>query len=162
MIIEKTLGNINKDSLDKQIIPVFFEWFELEKKRIRKTAENGEDFAIAISSPLADGDILAETDKDTYVVKVIPTNLLKVNVTTMMEMGRACFELGNRHLSPKISENSVKVVYDEPTFLYMKKLGFDVEQVTEEFTDFIVCKAHGHSHDHDHEDHHHTHGEHHE
>ena len=56
------------------------------------------------------------------------------------------------------------VPYDEPTFEYLKKLGFDVEVVTALFTDFIECKAHGSSHSHEHEHSHedgHTHEHHH-
>ena len=77
----------------------------------------------------------------------------------MQEMGRLGFELGNRHLSLKITEQDVYVPYDEPTFSYLAKLGFEVEEVTEAFTDFIQCKAHGHSHGHEHAaSHTHSHG----
>ncbi len=160
MIIESVLGNVKTCETQKEIVPVSFEWFELEKKRMKKTACDGLEFGLAVSDPFTEGDILAETERSIYVVMVKPTELLKVNVSSMEEMGRACFELGNRHLSPKISEDSVKVVYDEPTYLYMEKLGFKVEKVTEKFTDYIVCKAHGQSHEHHHGSEHH--GGHHE
>lgn len=153
MVTEHIIGNINRFKTDKKIVPVNFEWFELEKKRIKKTADDGAEIGVAVACTLTQGDILGETDDSIYVVKVLPTELLKVSVSGMEEMGRACFELGNRHLSPKITADFVEVVYDEPTFLYMKKLGFTVERVNEEFTDYIVCKAHGH-HDHDHHSHH--------
>ena len=162
MIIESILVNLKDIKTGKAIVEVSFEWFELEKKRIKKIAADKMELGIAPSASLSDGDILAETEDKLYVVKVLPTDLLKVSVCTIEEMGRACFELGNRHLSPKITAEYVEVVYDEPTFLYMQKLGFSVERVSEAFTDYIVCKAHGHSHDEDHHDHHHDHGDHHE
>lgn len=157
MVTEWIVGNIHQTEVKKEIVLVEFEWFELEKKRIKKVASDGENIGIAIDEVLSDGDILAETEEKVYVVKVLPTKLLKVVVKGMEEMGRACFELGNRHLSPKISHDSVMVVYDEPTFLYMKKLGFTVDCVEEVFTDYIVCKAHGHSEGHDHDSHEHSH-----
>ena len=150
MLIEKILGNINEENhFGKEQIKVNFEWFELAKKRIKKTAQDGTEMGITVDTGFKDGDILAETGDAVYVVDVLPVKLIKVKVNSMKEMGRACFELGNRHLSPQINDNSVKVIYDEPTFLYMKKLGFEVNAVEEKFTDFIECKAHGHSHEHE-------------
>ena len=37
MVAEKILGTIQDKPQTKAIIPVAFEWFELEKKRIKKT-----------------------------------------------------------------------------------------------------------------------------
>lgn len=67
----------------------------------------------------------------------------------MKEMGRLCFELGNRHLSLSISENNVKCPYDEPTFEYLKKLGFSVTKTHEKFSGYIECRAHAHTHHHE-------------
>ena len=47
----------------------------------------------------------------------------------MIEMGRLCFELGNRHLSLKIDDDCVCVPYDHPTFEYLLKLGFNAEKL---------------------------------
>lgn len=146
MIVEKVLGNIGAFETDKKQVKVFFEWFELEKKRLSKTAEDGTKLGICISNLIKEGDILAQTQDSIYIASVMPSHLIKIKVSTMKEMGRLGFELGNRHLSLQISEGEVKVPYDEPTFLYLRKLGFQPEEVTESFTDFIECKAHGHSH----------------
>ena len=159
MVAEKILGNIQDKTQKKAIIPVAFEWFELEKKRIKKTAEDGTEFGISIPEVLKEGDILGETESALYVVQIIKTRLIHIHVHKMQEMGRLGFELGNRHLSLKITEQDVYVPYDEPTFSYLAKLGFEVEEVTEAFTDFIQCKAHGHSHGHEHAaSHTHSHG----
>ena len=159
MVAEKILGNIQDKPQKKAIIPVAFEWFELEKKRIKKTAEDGTEFGISIPEVLKEGDILGETESALYVVQIIKTRLIHIHVHKMQEMGRLGFELGNRHLALKITEQDVYVPYDEPTFSYLAKLGFEVEEVTEAFTDFIQCKAHGHSHGHEHAaSHTHSHG----
>lgn len=159
MVAEKVLGNIRKQPVEKTQVPVFFEWFELEKKRIAKTAEDGTKLGVCIDSRLADGDILAETETACYVVTVLPSRLIKIHVDTMQQMGRLGFELGNRHLSLKIAEHEVWVPYDLPTFLYLKKLGFAAEDVQETFTDFIECRAHGHSHGQETHEHNHKHTE---
>ena len=90
-------------------------------------------------------------------VDVLPAELTVVPVATMQEMGRLCFELGNRHLSLSIGEKEVSVPYDEPTFLYLAKLGFKPEKKKEKFTHFTVCHAHGHSHGEDTHSHDHAH-----
>lgn len=157
MIVEKVLGNIGEFGTDKKQVKVFFEWFELEKKRLSKIAEDGTKLGVCIPELIKEGDILAQTEDNIYIASVVPSHLIKIKVSTMTEMGRLGFELGNRHLSLQISEGEVKVPFDEPTFLYLKKLGFQAEEVTESFTDFIECKAHGHSHSHEHEEKSHTH-----
>lgn len=163
MIADKILGKVS-DKEAQGVVKVPFEWFELEKKRISKVASNGEKIGVCIEQTLNDKDIIAEDNETTYVVDLRPGKLIKTKVNSMTQMGRLCFELGNRHLSLKIEETQVMVPYDEPTFEYLKKLGFDVEVVTALFTDFIECKAHGSSHSHEHEHSHedgHTHEHHH-
>ena len=150
MVAEKILGNIKDKATDKAIVNVDFEWFELEKKRIRKVAGDGEELGVCVEQPLREGDILGETESAIYVVRLVPAHLIKISVSMMEEMGRLGFELGNRHLSLQITPWEVKVPYDEPTFLYLKKLGFQATEVTEQFHDFIQCKAHGEAHHHEH------------
>lgn len=162
MIVEKVVGKLT--NTDKKVVTVSIDWFERDKKLLRKTASNGNEIGIKVDTPLDEGDILYEDDEKVIVVEIAPCDLIKINVKTMREMGRVCFELGNRHLSLAISDDFVKCPYDEPTYLYMKKLGFDTEKIHEKFTDYIVCKAHSHTHgvdshhhDESHHEHHHEH-----
>ncbi|MGN0484934.1 MAG: urease accessory protein UreE [Lachnospiraceae bacterium] len=147
MKIEKILGNIQDFPIgDRKIETVAIEWFELEKKLLRKTSETGEEIGIRVDTPLKDGDVLAEDEKRVLVIDTLPCELTVTPVSSMEEMGRLCFELGNRHLSLAISADRVAVPYDEPTFAYLKHIGFQPEKVKEKFTHFTVCHAHGHSH----------------
>lgn len=151
MVVDKILGNIKDETGTKNIININFEWFELEKKRISKKAEDGEAFGICISEMLSDGDILARTEDSIYVCNITARELIKISVSTMPEMGRLCFELGNRHLSLKITEDSVSVPFDAPTFEYLQKLGFHAHKTVGKFTDFTECRAHSHGeHTHEH------------
>lgn len=155
MIIEKICGKlVQTDKTDKKIEIVTVEWFEREKKLLKKVSSKGTEIGLRLTEPLNDGDILYEDDDRIIAVEIAPCELIKISVSSMREMGRLCFEIGNRHLSLAISDSDVKIPYDEPTFLYLKKLGFKAETVTEKFTDFTECKAHGHSHG---DEHHHSH-----
>ncbi len=161
MIADKILGNVNENPVEKKTVKVSFQWFELRKKRISKIAEDGTTIGVCIPDMLKEGDVIAQTDTSAYVVDVLPSHLIKIQVNTMQEMGRLCFELGNRHLSLQINENEVKVPFDRPTFEYLIKLGFHAKEVEEQFVGFIECRAHGHSHiqgnaqiEHHHEHHH--------
>ena len=84
-----------------EVDTVELDWFEAEKKRIRKTTAGGRDIGIAIDENLKDGDIIYLDDKLCVAVKLTSCPLIKINVHTMQEMGRLCFEIGNRHLSLK-------------------------------------------------------------
>ncbi|MCI7351418.1 MAG: urease accessory protein UreE [Ruminococcus sp.] len=148
MIAEKIIGKLHETS--KQVETVTIDWFERDKKLLRKTTSSGEDIGIKVDSPLNEGDILYEDDTRIIAVEIAPCDLISVNVGSMQEMGRLCFELGNRHLSLSISENNVKCPYDEPTFEYLKRLGFKAEKTHEKFAGYIECKAHAHTHSHEH------------
>lgn len=159
MIADKILGNVNveKDMPLMDVVNVPFEWFELDKRRILKTAEDGTEIGVQIDNTLSDGDILAVTTDKVYAVKIKATKLVRIPVKSMEEMGRLGFELGNRHLSLQITDKDITIPFDEPTFDYLARLGFFPQVVEDVFADYIVCKAHGASHGHEHHGHHHEH-----
>lgn len=152
MIVQKVIGHLNHT--DKNVDTVTIDWFERDKKRLKKISSKGIEIGISVEEPLNDGDILYEDDNTIIVVEIAESELIKINVSNMIEMGRLCFEIGNRHISLSISEDNVKIPYDEPTYEYLKKLGFDANKVKERFTNYTECKGHGHSHVHDHDHHH--------
>lgn len=147
MIVEKILGNISNNTTQKENDRVSIEWYELGKKLIKKTSSSGIEIGIKIDHPLKDGDILYEDDKKIIYIDVLPNDLVSIHVHSIQEMGRLCFELGNRHLALAISDSTVKVPYDEPTLIYLKKLGFEATRVNDKFTEFTTCHMHSHSHE---------------
>lgn len=160
MLVEKVLGNIaDYPAEGKNIEKVWVEWYELDKKLLRKVSETGEEVGIRLDSHLHEGDVLYADENRVVAVDILPCELTTVEVHSMQEMGRLCFELGNRHLSLSIGEQEVRVPYDEPTFAYLEKLGFAPKKQIAKFTHVTVCHAHGHSHgaahEHSHEE---THG----
>ncbi len=144
MIANRISGNIISDSFSdgKLNVPIEFEWFETDKKRMRKVAEDGTEFGIAVGKTIKDGDVLAETDDKRYFARIRTAQLIEIPVHTMKEMGRLCFELGNRHLSLKVEDDRVLVPYDHPTMEYTKKIGFEPHIVEGGFDGFLIVKAH--------------------
>lgn len=150
MVVNKILGNIADYPIgDRSVEEVPLEWYELEKKRMRKALAGGGEIGICLESEslhLHEGDVLYADDVRVIIAAVMPCELTVIEVTTMKEMGRLCFELGNRHLSIAIEENKVTVPYDEPTFYYLDKLGFSLEKTEGKFSHFTECHVHTHTH----------------
>ena len=106
MIVNKILGNIRDyEAGERTVDPVWLEWYELEKKLLRKTSEAGEEVGIRLedsshthgsgaeghSRPMEDGDILYADDSRVIVVRLLPCEVTVIPVHTMKEMGRLCF-----------------------------------------------------------------------
>ncbi len=145
MRVEYILGNLSdeKSSLsDKEKIAVKFEWFETDKKRIKKRAADGQEFGIIPNKILEDGDIIAQIENKIYFCSIQDCLLTKIEVANIEEMGKLCFEIGNRHISLKIRGNCVYIPYDKPTFDYLEKLKFSPVKVEEIFSNFTRCNAH--------------------
>lgn len=157
MVIEKICGKLTATS--KHIDFVEIDWFERGRHILRKTTADGEEIGITVDTPLNENDILWEDDNRIIAVTIAPCDLIRISVSTMQEMGRLCFELGNRHLSLAIGENEVKCPFDQPTFEYLTRLGFRAEKVHEKFTGYTECRGHAHAHSHEHgHEHSHHHG----
>lgn len=144
MIVEKKLGKLG--TTDKHVDYVEIDWFERDKKILRKLTTSGREIGIKIDTPLNEGDILFEDEATVIAVTITPCDLVQVQVTSMEEMGRLCFELGNRHLCLSITGDTVRCPYDAPTYTYLAHLSFHPEKVNEKFDGYIECKAHAHTH----------------
>ena len=144
MVIETILGIKPENSGGKIIETVSFEWFEMNNKILKKVSSKGTEIGLRLSQPLFDDALLYEDNEKIICLELLPCETTRVHVHGMKEMGRVCFELGNRHLPLSIAEDSVSTPYDKPTYEYLEKLGFHCERVTEKFTPEII--VHGHHH----------------
>ena len=144
MIATTITGNIISHPISdgKLNVPIAFEWFETDKKRMSKVAEDGTEFGIMVGRTIKDGDVLAETDDKRYFARIKSAQLIEIPVSSMKEMGRLCFELGNRHLSLKVENDRVLVPYDHPTMEYTRKIGYDPHIIEGGFDGFLIVKAH--------------------
>ena len=82
MIVEKVIGNRKTfDIGDRQVEHVWLEWYELEKKLLRKKSESGEAFGIRAGEPLKAGDILFADENRIVAVEVLPCELTVVKLS---------------------------------------------------------------------------------
>lgn len=148
MLLNQTIGNLTDFPINgREIHKVSLEWYELAKKRIRTTTDHGEEIGLAMEKPLENGDVLYQDEERIIAAEQLPCTLTVTPVDSMQKMGRLCFELGNRHLSLAIADDHVTVIYDEPTYLYLQKLGFAPEKKEGLFEHYTVCHGHGHAHE---------------
>ncbi len=131
---------------NREVDVVFFEWYELAKKRMKKTSASGRDIALALERHLHDKDVLWVDAEIIIYVQVQPSRLVEITVGSLAEMGKVCFLLGNRHLPLAIKENSVRVPYDQPTLVYLKKQGFNAVMIEDKFTGYTECHDHAGDH----------------
>ncbi|MGN0182125.1 MAG: urease accessory protein UreE [Candidatus Ornithomonoglobus sp.] len=146
MIVEKISGRFGGKT-SKYVDRVYVDWFERDKRLLKKTSSGGVEIGMRLEEPLCDGDILYEDKNRIIIVEMNKTVLIKISVSDIIEMGRLCFEIGNRHISLAIQPEYVKIPYDEPTYNYLKKIGFRVELVKEKFTGYMECRGHAHTHE---------------
>jgi urease accessory protein len=145
MVFEKIIGGRGYDGASgRQPDLVRYEWFEQNAKVLKKLSDSGIEVALRLSEPLFDGAVILDDENGLLVLSLLPCEIIRASVTSIREMGRLCFELGNRHLPLYIGENHVDTPFDSPTFLYLIKLGFSCERLTEKFVPEVIVRGHGH------------------
>ncbi len=150
MIIEKIVGNIKDqgsicmDCVD--YIPV--EWFEVQNSILHKVSRNGIEVGIRNHTGVAlqDGDILWQDDKKVLLVEISECDCIALKPKTMLEMGKACYEIGNRHVPIFIEDGEVLTPYDAPLMTALSKCGFLPRLKSAKLTMPLGGHADGHSH----------------
>ena len=72
MITEKLIGKLGKT--DKSVEYVSVDWFERDKKLLRKTTDKGEEIGIKIDEPLNENDIIYEDEDRIIAVTIAPSD----------------------------------------------------------------------------------------
>lgn len=142
---EHDLGDIERD-----YIPV--EWYEVEKKVLHKVSRNGVEVGIRNHEgrPLRDGDVLWRDRHKALVVEILPCDCIALKPSTMIEMGKACYEIGNRHAPLFMEGGELLTPFDAPLFKALGKYGFAVDMKTAKLKTNLGGYARGHSHGHPH------------
>ena len=135
MIVSKTVGNIYKyngwQHYQYAIDYIDFEWYELDKRVLRKQTVAKREIAIQFQSgnhPLSDGDILALVDGTVIVARVKADECLAIFVSNSYELARICYEIGNYHAPLFIDEHDnqrLLLPRDKPLQLLLEKMGFE-------------------------------------
>lgn len=154
MIIAKVLGSINDQDMgvlnQEDVDHVAIDWYEVRQKVLHKVSRKGMEIGIRrpTGEPLRDGDILWREDKAILLVEISPCECLALQVNTMVEMGKACYELGNRHAPLFMEDGELLTPYDQPLMTALERSGFLPVRKMARLTNPWGGYADGHSHSH--------------
>ncbi len=110
--------------------------FELrQKSRLRTRLASGEDVGLFLErgSTLRDGDLLLANDGRVIRVRAQPEAVYRVTARSPLDLLRAAFHLGNRHVVVEIGEGWLRLTRDAVLRDMLEKLGLTV---TEEYAAF--------------------------
>lgn len=133
------------------------------KSRLRVTLDDGRDAGLLLErgSTLKDGDLLTGDDGIKVQVRAAAETLSIVRSDDPQLLARACYHLGNRHMSIQIMPGELRYSHDHVLDDMLRGLGLvvSIEQAPfEPEPGAYGGSADGHSHGH----HHHGHDQHHD
>lgn len=144
-----------------------------ERGRSRHYFESVEGMPCSLQLPrgtvLQDGDLLLATSGERVRVVAKPEPVVTVTAHTPLEMLRAAYHLGNRHVPLEVTETYLRFSPDAVLQDMVEKMGLHVRLEEQPFQPETGAyqglgvrglgfgQAHGHSHTHDHS-HNHAHG----
>jgi len=141
------IGNIEENHYShKNREWIELDWEELNKRILRKKTNTGRDIAIALDEhkPLKVGDIVFEDEQIQVVVRTKKEEVYVIKPTSMTEMGKVAFELGNRHTPCLVSELEVVVRFDETLERLFDEVGVAYEKTERRFKEPFKYRGHKH------------------
>jgi urease accessory protein len=131
------------------------------KSRLRVTLDDGREAGLFLErgSTLRDGDILVSDDGERVRVRAAAESLSVVRSDDPHLLARACYHLGNRHVSVQIEPDRVSYLHDHVLDDMLRGFGMAVETLEAPFEPEPGAYGgsagkgqhrHGHGHDHDH------------
>lgn len=150
MIINEVIGNI-KDLQEKELVidPFELEWFETNKRIIRKKSNGGRELALRFlkeGKQLREGDILFREDNTLVVVQILPCEAIVFSPRSLLEMGTICYEIGNKHLPLFIQEDEILVPYEDPLFRWLSVSGYQPRKEVKKLTNMLQSSVSPHRH----------------
>ncbi len=140
-----------------------------QKSRLRTVLVSGEEVALLLprGEVLRGGDLVTASDGRVIEVVAEPEKLVHVECATPVELMRAAYHLGNRHIPVQVGDGFLRLAPDHVLEEMLKGLGAAVTQVEAPFEPEAGAYGGGHRHEemghggkiHDHfEGHDHSHG----
>ncbi|AHG64293.1 urease accessory protein UreE [Advenella mimigardefordensis] len=132
--------------------PVAHMTFE-QRRRSRQlvTLENGEPIRLIITrgEVLQPGDALVADDGGIIAVQAQPEQLLRVQADTPIDLARAAYHLGNRHVMLEVGADYLQLAYDPVLAQMLDRLGVHTSIVEQPFNPETGAYGGGHKHGHD-------------
>lgn len=135
MIIEKIIAHRDAFSRfeDYERDEVHLEWYELNKKVMRKTTQKGIEIGFRLdhnSETLKDEDIIFVEGGTILTVSVKPCSCIGMLWHDNIELARICYEIGNRHaplfFSDSDENHTLLTPYDAPIAELLGRMGFHI------------------------------------
>ncbi len=123
----------------------------LERTRSRHRFETADGQAIYLRLPrgtmLRDGDLLGcETDSSLVRVSAKPELVLNVTAPTPLELLRAAYHLGNRHVPVEITATYLRLSPDPVLRTMLEHLGMEVQEAVLPFQPELGAYGHQYAH----------------
>ena len=140
-----------------------------EKSRLKVELDNGQEAGLFFTkgTTFQDGDLIISDDGKLLVeIKASPETVSTVYCDNPLQLARACYHLGNRHVPLQIGEGFARYQHDHVLDDMVRGLGLEVisEQAPFEPESGAYSggghshgNSHSHSHDHSHTHNHETH-----
>ncbi|MBC7203492.1 MAG: urease accessory protein UreE [Pusillimonas sp.] len=122
------------------------------RSRQKATLENGIDIGIALpqGTLLNDGDLLSNKQGQYILIKAAQEHLLRVCADTALNLIRAAYHLGNRHVALEVRADHLKLEYDPVLEAMLNRIpGVSTKQVQAPFSPETGAYGGGHKHGHD-------------
>lgn len=105
------------------------------KSRLRTQLASGEDVALMLAPGeiLRGGDCLAAADGRVIEVVAAPERLLHVECDTPMQLARAAYHLGNRHMPVQVGADFLRLLEDHVSARMLQGLGARVTHLEAPF-----------------------------
>ena len=106
------------------------EWYESNKRILRKKTSKGIDISIKRSipfQPLQHHDILTCGETTATLIAVKPCQCIVVYPRNVLEIGTVCYDIGNKHIPISLTATEIVLPFDRPTFCLLEKNGLDLK-----------------------------------
>lgn len=122
---------------------------ERTKSRLRAKLESGEEVALNLprGEVLRGGDLVTASDGRVVEVVSRPEQLLHVETKSPVELARAAYHLGNRHVPVQVGDGFLRIAADHVLEDMVKKLGAKVSAIEAAFEPEAGAYSGGHRHD---------------
>ena len=123
------------------------------KSRLRTRLESGEEVGLFLArgAALHDGDKLAANDGRIVEVIAAPEKLMTICSEDPLQLARAAYHLGNRHVAVQIEATRLCFAADHVLGSMLQGLGLPVEEIVAPFEPesgaYGGHRGHTHSHD---------------
>jgi urease accessory protein len=119
----------------------------LEKRRWQMETKNGFHFGFDLETPLADGDVIFESETDQYILAQQPEAVLEIHWHEADEAARLGWSLGNLHFPVEIRGPSFLVSDDPAVRLMLQRNHIHFRPALAVFRPLkAVSHHHGHEH----------------